>query len=107
MKTLPDSIEENLFEIENMCHWFFPDVLNLMKPNNMIYSCSHKWLILNFTRLFDSLIKDYYTNQDSFKLFENEKDSAGKAGKFDKNRRVPLVSFADIESRYLNSVNYN
>ena len=37
LKTLPDTLEENLFEIENMSHWFLPEILSLMKPNNMIY----------------------------------------------------------------------
>jgi hypothetical protein len=29
-----------------------------------------------------------------------------KVNKFDKSKKVPLVSFADIESRFLNSINY-
>ena len=94
-----------------MWHWFFPDILNLMKPNNMIYSCSHKWLILNFTRLFDSLIKDYYreiynTNQNNFSLFDEQKENKAQINKFDKSKKPSLVSFADIESRYLNSINF-
>ena len=63
LKTLPDIIEENFFEIENICQWFFPEILNLMKPNNLMYPCSHKWLVLDFTRLFDALIKDYHNEK--------------------------------------------
>lgn len=113
LKTLPDTLEENLFEIENMCHWFFPEILTLMKPNNMIYPCSQKWLLLNFTRLFDSLIFDYHNdkynnvNQMAFSAFDGDKDNpANKSSKFEQNKKVPMTCFADIESRYLNSVNY-
>ena len=113
LKTLPDTIEENLFEIENMCQWFFPEILNLMKPNNLMYPCSHKWLVLNFTRLFDALIRDYHNekynniNQNAFNVFDGQKEAgSSKAANFEKNKKTPLVSFADIESRYLNSINY-
>ena len=47
-----------------------------MKPNNLMFPCSHKWLVLNFTRLFDALIKDYHNekynniNQNTFNVFD-------------------------------------
>jgi hypothetical protein len=78
----------------------------------MLYVCSHKWLMLNFTRIFDSLIHDYHDEkynvnaQNSYTLFEGKTEGlkTGKSGY--KNQKVPLISFVDIESRYQNSVRY-
>lgn len=45
-------------------------------------------------------------NQDTYNLFGAQKDSGLKVNKFDKGKKVSMVAFADIESRFLNSVNY-